>query len=39
MLDILSNYNLNRVNISDINRELMHTYQTIRDNIGTLIKR
>jgi len=39
LFDILSNFNLNQLYISDINRELIFTYQTIRDSISTLITR
>ena len=37
LFDILSNYNLDQVFFSDINNELIFTYQTIRDNINPLI--
>ena len=37
LFDILSNYNLEQVFISDINRELVVTYRTIRDNVDNLI--
>jgi DNA adenine methylase len=37
LFDILSNYNMSSVYISDINRELIHTYITIRDNVDELI--
>jgi DNA adenine methylase len=37
LFDILSNYNMEEVYISDINRELILTYKTIRDNISDLI--
>jgi DNA adenine methylase len=37
LFDILSQYDLKEVYISDINRELIHTYITIRDSIGALI--
>ena len=37
MFDVLSNYQLAEVYISDINRELVLTYQTIRDNIAALL--
>jgi len=36
LFDILSNYKLSEVYISDINRELILTYNTIRDNISVL---
>ena len=38
LFDILSKYNLKEVYISDINAELINTYQVIRDNIEGLIK-
>jgi DNA adenine methylase len=37
LFDILSNYEMEQVYISDTNRELILTYQTIRDDIETLI--
>ena len=37
LFDILSSYNLKEVYISDINRELIHTYLTVRDNVRELI--
>lgn len=37
LFDILSNYNIQEVYISDINRELIITYETIRGNIRELI--
>ena len=37
LFDILSNYNMEEIYISDINRELVLTYKTIRDNISDLI--
>ena len=37
LFDILSNCSMSEVYISDINRELIHTYKTIRDNIDELI--
>lgn len=37
LFDILTHYSLSEVYISDINRELIHTYITIRDNTEELI--
>ncbi len=37
LFDILSNYNVDEVYISDINHELILTYKTIRNNINELI--
>jgi DNA adenine methylase len=37
LFDVCANYALAEVYISDINRELIHTYVTIRDNIEDLI--
>lgn len=37
LFDILSNYKLSEIYISDINRELIHTYMTVRSNINELI--
>ena len=37
LFDILSNYIVTEVYISDINRELIHTYKSIRDNIDEII--
>ncbi|MCL2099147.1 MAG: DNA adenine methylase [Oscillospiraceae bacterium] len=37
LFDILSNFNLEEIYISDINRELILTYKIIRDNINGLI--
>jgi DNA adenine methylase len=37
LFDVLSRYNLDEVYISDINRELIHTYTTIRDDVEPLI--
>jgi len=39
LFDILSNYDMEQIYISDVNRELIVTYQTIRDNISALISR
>ena len=39
LFDILNNYTLNDVYISDINHELIHTYTSIRDNANALIER
>ena len=39
LFDILSNYNMKEVYISDINRELILTYHVIRDNIYDIIAR
>ena len=38
LFDILNNYALNEVYISDINHELIHTYTSIRDNSKILIE-
>lgn len=38
LFDILSNYEMDEVYISDSNRELICTYQNIRDNIDELIE-
>ena len=38
LFDILNNYTLSKVYISDINKELINTYITIRDYINDLIK-
>ena len=38
LFDILSNYNMDAVYISDINTELINTYQMIRDDVAGLIK-
>jgi DNA adenine methylase len=38
LFDILNNYSINEVYISDINRELVYTYTSIRDNINNLIE-
>ena len=37
LFDVLENFSLTEVYISDINRELIHTYITIRDNVTELI--
>ncbi|MCL2820564.1 MAG: Dam family site-specific DNA-(adenine-N6)-methyltransferase [Oscillospiraceae bacterium] len=37
LFDILSNYKMSKVYMSDINHELIHTYTTIRDSIDELI--
>ena len=37
LFDVLSNYNLDAVYISDINAELINTYRIIRDDIDALI--
>ena len=37
LFDVLSHYQLTEVYISDTNRELVLTYQTIRDNIAVLL--
>jgi len=38
LFDILSQYELKEVYISDINRELVHTYITIRDSVDELVE-
>jgi DNA adenine methylase len=38
LFDILNHYTVDEVYISDINRELIHTYTTIRDNAPHLIE-
>ena len=38
LFDILNNYTLDEVYISDINHELIHTYISIRDNVKVLIE-
>ena len=38
LFDVLNNYSLDEVYISDINRELVHTYESIRDNIDSIIE-
>lgn len=37
LFDILSQYDLKEVYISDINKELVHTYITVRDSVNELI--
>jgi DNA adenine methylase len=37
LFDVLANYSLSDVFICDVNRELIHTYITIRDNVSELI--
>ncbi|GHV46416.1 restriction endonuclease subunit M [Synergistales bacterium] len=37
LFDVLNNYDLREVYISDVNRELIHTYTIVRDNSGELI--
>jgi DNA adenine methylase len=37
LFDVLNNHDLSGVYISDVNRELIHTYMTIRDDVSTLI--
>jgi len=38
LFDILNNYAIDEVYISDINRELIHTYTVIRDDVDRLIE-
>ncbi|MCL2388206.1 MAG: DNA adenine methylase [Defluviitaleaceae bacterium] len=38
LFDVLNNFEISEVYISDINRELIHTYLTIRDNVDGLIQ-
>ena len=38
LFDVLSRYQLDEAYISDVNRELVHTYISVRDNIDLLIK-
>jgi DNA adenine methylase len=37
LFDVLNNYDLRGVYISDVNRELIHTYTTIRDDVSALV--
>jgi DNA adenine methylase len=37
LFDVLANYTLNEVYVSDVNRELIHTYTTIRNDIDGLL--
>lgn len=37
LFDILSNFNMNRIYISDINKELIETYKTIKEEVEDLI--
>ena len=39
LFDVLSNYQMSSIYISDINRELIHTYKSIRSHIDELIFR
>ena len=38
LFDVLNRYSLDSIYISDINRELIHTYTTIRDSVNDLIE-
>ncbi|MDR0272540.1 MAG: DNA adenine methylase, partial [Clostridiales bacterium] len=38
LFDILNHYSIDEVYISDINRELTHTYESIRDNVVSLVE-
>jgi len=37
LFDVLNNFDINEVYISDINQELIHTYVTIRDSVDELV--
>ncbi|MDR3242846.1 MAG: Dam family site-specific DNA-(adenine-N6)-methyltransferase, partial [Clostridiales Family XIII bacterium] len=38
LFDVLNSYTLNEVYISDINRELIHTYTSVRDSVDGLVE-
>ncbi len=38
LFDVLSNYNLDEIYISDVNKELINVYETIKCNVEELIK-